>query len=257
MKTTFPRRGLRVASFALLMVLTGAGCGKKAPPRSEADAPWEVRAADQTYSVRGRVEGLPGPGQALRIYHEPIPDFVNGRGETVGMKAMVMEFPHLLPGLDIEAIEVGDIIEFDFDVYWTNGTPAWRVTSLYPLDPDTPLDLQAGSTGEPPPGGIIVHRYDVRGEIAQLPDPERPMRELLIRHEAIPTFRNVEDKAVGMRAMTMPFPSLDEGVTLDGLEIGTKVRFTLRTEVRDGRLRYWIEELETLPAETELDFGGG
>lgn len=214
------------------------------------DAPWEHRAADQSYEVRGRIVALPAPGQSLRIYHEPIPDFVNAQGRIIGMNAMVMEFPHILPGLDLRAIEVGDVVEFVFDVYWTDGAPAWRVTSLFPLDPDTELDLQTQ------PQADSVHRYIVRGEIAQLPDPAFPLRELLIRHEAIPTFRNAKGEIVGMQAMVMPFPRLDENVTLTGLEIGSKIELVMRTFLEADRLRYSIESIRLLPPETVLNFNG-
>lgn len=68
--------------------------------------------------------------------------------------------------------------------------------------------------------------YEVSGELLRLPTPGKT--EVLIRHEAIPGFRDEAGKEVGMDAMTMPFP-LASGVSVEGLTVGDKVSFTLET----------------------------
>jgi len=70
-------------------------------------------------------------------------------------------------------------------------------------------------------------RYEVQGEIVGLPSVGS--REVMIRHEAIPGFRDDAGKVVGMAAMTMPF-MLGESVSIDGFAIGDTVAFTLEVD---------------------------
>jgi Cu/Ag efflux protein CusF len=89
--------------------------------------------------------------------------------------------------------------------------------------------------------------YDARGIVVALPaDGE----DLMLKHEAIPTFRNIEGELVGMNSMQMPFP-LGEGVSLEGIEVGDMVAFTFEV---DWDPAYFIRSIEVLPEETELDF---
>lgn len=76
------------------------------------------------------------------------------------------------------------------------------------------------------PAATAPQTYDVRGEVLRL--PAAGSREILIRHEAIPGFRNEAGKVVGMEAMTMPF-TLAEGAAVEGLAPGDVVSFTLET----------------------------
>jgi Cu/Ag efflux protein CusF len=85
------------------------------------------------------------------------------------------------------------------------------------------LLLLAAACGSDKPAAP-PERYEVKGEIMRLPSAEKP--EVLIRHEAIPTFKDEAGKVVGMEAMTMPF-ALAEGVVADGLATGDAVEFTL------------------------------
>ncbi|MBM3789380.1 MAG: copper-binding protein [Acidobacteria bacterium] len=96
------------------------------------------------------------------------------------------------------------------------------------------------------------HRYTVRGEIYQLPDPASPGSALMIRHEAIPDFVNQRGKRVGMKAMTMAFEPAP-GLSWPDLQVGDKVEFHLRVDWE--RSRYEIVELRKLPPDTPLTFG--
>jgi Cu/Ag efflux protein CusF len=69
--------------------------------------------------------------------------------------------------------------------------------------------------------------YEIAGEVVRL--PAAGDRQIVVKHEAIPGFKDESGKVVGMEAMTMPF-AVAEGVSLDGLAPGDKVEFTL--EVR-------------------------
>ena len=113
-------------------------------------------------------------------------------------------------------------------------------------------------TDQPDPASVPVD-YIVRGRIAQLPDPARPLAELQIHHEAIPDFRGRDgeimqraDGTTGMQEMIMPFP-LGTGVTLEGVSIGDEVRvhFTVQWTASPP---YFVTKLEKLPAGTRLEF---
>lgn len=59
-----------------------------------------------------------------------------------------------------------------------------------------------------------------------MPKEGQQSRELLIKHEPIPDYRDMNGEVVGMHGMTMPF-YLDEGVKIDGLKSGEQVSFEL------------------------------
>lgn len=233
-----PVTGLCALGLASGLLLTGCG-GEQADP-------FEGRDPDQSYSTRGEVTRLPDARGDLRIHHEAIPEFVNIDGETVGMGAMEMEFPHLAPEVSLGGRQVGDIVSFDFDVYWDDLGPEWRITRLERLDdPDPPLDLTGGrSRGR---------SYTVRGEIVQLPDPDNPMAEFQVRHEAIDDFVNRQGEVVGMNAMTMGFPALASDVSLDDLTIGGKVEMTFTVDWTNDPAMV-VRRIETLDPDTPLEF---
>jgi Cu/Ag efflux protein CusF len=92
--------------------------------------------------------------------------------------------------------------------------------------------------------------YAMRGEIVRLPDAEA--REIWIRHEAVPDFKDADGKVVGMESMTMPF-DLAPGAGIDGLAVGDRVSF--RLEMRwQGASPAVVTALEKLPAGTRLAF---
>lgn len=98
--------------------------------------------ADATYTVRGRVDGLPTPdGKSyLHIHHEDIPEFKGRDGIVMGMKEMSMDFLGLAPGVDLSQLKVGDAVEFTFEVRW-NGDPRSLVTRVTKLPPEAKLKL--------------------------------------------------------------------------------------------------------------------
>lgn len=105
----------------------------------------------------------------------------------------------------------------------------------------------------------VVNTYHVRGIIASLPEPGKPASELQIQHEAINDFVDASGVVAGMNAMTMPFPNLAPGVTLDGLVVGDKIAFAF-TNTWSGppnaRKPGWVvDSIAKLPADTELVFG--
>jgi len=103
---------------------------------------------------------------------------------------------------------------------------------------------------EPAPAPPAADRYVVRGEIARL--PARAGGELLVRHEAIPGFKDRSGAAVGMDAMVMGF-GVGPGLALEGLAVGDKVEVTFAVDWTSPSLT--VEKLVRLPADTPLRFG--
>lgn len=102
---------------------------------------------------------------------------------------------------------------------------------------------------------IEKHAYTVRGQIVALPSGDGPVREIQVRHEAIPHFRAGGGK-LGMNTMVMPFP-LVEGLLTSGLREGQKI--TLHFEVdfdtaADTLTGYRATGIELLPEDTALDW---
>ena len=111
------------------------------------------------------------------------------------------------------------------------------------------LAAACGSPEEP----AVVHRYEVRGEIVRLPDPERPEASpMMIRHERIPDFKDSEGRVVGMNAMVMPFPAA-RGLSLEGLAPGDPVEIVFTVQWTPTT-RFEVESVEALPPGTPLDF---
>jgi Cu/Ag efflux protein CusF len=101
----------------------------------------------------------------------------------------------------------------------------------------------------PPPGDAD---YEGRGEIARLPDASN--REIWIRHEAIPDFRDAEGRIVGMESMTMPF-KLAPGAAPADLAPGDRVSFRLEMRWSD-RAAATVARIEKLPEGTRLAWEG-
>jgi len=103
------------------------------------------------------------------------------------------------------------------------------------------------------PGSDTAAHYEVRGQVTAVPTAGDPLSNLVIRHEAIDDFATRDGEVVGMSSMSMPFP-LADGVSLDGIAPGDKVRFTLEVDW-DGDPAYQITRIEPLPADTEIEYG--
>lgn len=108
------------------------------------------------------------------------------------------------------------------------------------------LLLAAACRQATPPAAAV---YQVRGEIRQL--PVAPARDLMIRHEAIPDFKDEAGRVVGMEAMTMPF-TLAPGIELGGLAAGDRVEFTLEVRWDDPANLARITRLAKLPPGSRL-----
>ena len=114
-----------------------------------------------------------------------------------------------------------------------------------------------GCTSSAPPEGAPAspsRRYTVRAEVVRLPEPGAPLRELVLRHEAIPDFVGQEGRVVGMEAMVMPL-EVARSLSLDGVRAGDKVEIVL--EVDWSRPSYRVVKLRLLPSSTVLDLGRG
>lgn len=146
--STPPRRRRRpsLALPILSIVLPFAACERQPPPDPRIDT------TIRHYTVRGVVANLPaqsGESRYLQIHHEQIVPFFNKRGQDVGMNEMTMDFPSLAPGVSLETIAVGDVVEFDLEVQFTR-EHAWTITRLVELPPDTTLRLVADPRRVPP-----------------------------------------------------------------------------------------------------------
>jgi Cu/Ag efflux protein CusF len=92
------------------------------------------------------------------------------------------------------------------------------------------LALVAACASAPEKSSGPVQVYEVAGVITRL--PAGPGTELMISHDEIPEFVNSEGNVIGMRAMTMGFPT-DAGLDLSKFAPGDSVGF--RFEVRWGQ----------------------
>jgi Cu/Ag efflux protein CusF len=110
--------------------------------------------------------------------------------------------------------------------------------------------ITAVSCSKPPEApAVSAQSYAMRGEIVRL--PAAGTREMAIRHEAVPDFRDETGKIVGMEAMTMPF-ALASAVAIEGLAPGDRVAFTLEMRWQDPREIVRISRIEKLPADARL-----
>ncbi|MCB9838306.1 MAG: copper-binding protein [Phycisphaeraceae bacterium] len=122
----------------------------------------------------------------------------------------------------------------------------------------TPANPQAAAPAANPDTRV---EYTVRGRVTQLPgDADHPAQEFMVRHEAIPEFRasmSPDNDRMGMRSMTMAFP-IAEGVSLDGIGVGTPVEMMFETtyDAETGRLKgYVVCTLSALAPDTPLELG--
>lgn len=131
--------------FGLVSVVSLGGCSKE--PEQPASGETEQISGD-VYTVRGAVAAVPDlnkPASSLQIRHEAIVDFKNKAGEVKGMNPMTMPFPYA-DTVAVDALKVGDKIEFVFRVDW-EGSPAFEIISITPLDPAIELDFTRPTGG--------------------------------------------------------------------------------------------------------------
>jgi Cu/Ag efflux protein CusF len=102
------------------------------------------------------------------------------------------------------------------------------------------------TTGEPasPPKA-----YEGRGLVRKVAGSH----ELLVHHEAIHDFTDINGNVVGMDSMTMPF-MVDDAIDLSDVAPGDKISFRLEVDW-DAPEPARITRIEMMPAETELVYG--
>jgi Cu/Ag efflux protein CusF len=98
--------------------------------------------------------------------------------------------------------------------------------------------------GNPP--ALPEHRYTVAAEIIRVSAPDSPRREVVLQHEAVPEFVDIDGKKVGMEAMTMPFP-VAPGVDLSAFQASDAVRATFVVRFH-GSPAYEVIQLEKNPS---------
>ncbi|MEM1213907.1 MAG: copper-binding protein [Planctomycetota bacterium] len=129
------------ALLAALLLLPGCGNTDENP------------APDASYTVRGEVLQLPDgtPLREFMIYHEAIPDWVDGQGR-VGMEEMPMPFA-VADGVSLNDLQPGDKIEFTVDTFFAAENPpaAYHISQITKLPADTELTFTKGpgSTTQP------------------------------------------------------------------------------------------------------------
>ena len=94
-----------------------------------------------------------------------------------------------------------------------------------------------------------VRRYTIRAEVVRL--PERPGGEVVLRHEAVDDFTDMDGAVVGMDSMTMPFP-VARGAWPEGVKVGDKLEALLVVDWEEGF--QVLERITRLPTGTELQF---
>ena len=101
---------------------------------------------------------------------------------------------------------------------------------------------------------------DLLGEITMLPVANDPSTDLKIHHQHIPNFKSADGSIktnskgiAGMMSMTMPFP-LAEGVSIESLSIGDKIKFTFEVVWTDARPSWEVTSIEKIDQSTEIDF---
>ena len=130
-------RWTRLCATISIAFAIAACAGEAAPP------------PDGRHTVRGEIVKLPAvPGSEMFLRHESIPDFRDRSGKLVGMFSMTMPFA-VGPDVELDGFEVGDRVEFDFEVRWNAATRPLLVTRLAPLAAGTRLEFDP----EPQAGG--------------------------------------------------------------------------------------------------------
>lgn len=136
---------------AMVMMAGVIGCSDRSPPpppEAAAPASGSKSVSARSYTVRGEVVQLPGPGALLPgegsvdggmlIRHEAIPDFEDDQGKVVGMMSMTMPFP-VGKDVSLEGLKVGDPIQFTFELDWKAKEP-YQITKIEKLARDVKLN---------------------------------------------------------------------------------------------------------------------
>ncbi len=76
-----------------------------------------------------------------------------------------------------------------------------------------------------------TYSFKVKGVVRALPGEGRASNELLVKHEAIPDYRDSSGEVVGMMAMTMPFYLAPE-LSLKGIAEGDAVELVVEQRLK-------------------------
>ncbi len=95
--------------------------------------------------------------------------------------------------------------------------------------------------------------YVCRARVVMLPAKGPPPVYLTLHHEEIPDLVDRTGAVVGMKEMTMPFPNLADGLSLEGINIGDAIEFTLEVRWRNDP-RTLITRIVPLAPGTALNF---
>jgi Cu/Ag efflux protein CusF len=76
-----------------------------------------------------------------------------------------------------------------------------------------------------------AYYFTVKGIIKGMPGDGRAANEILVKHQAIPEYRDDTGAITGMMAMTMPF-YLAEGVSLNGIKAGDSVELKIEQHLK-------------------------
>ena len=131
-----------IAFLSLALIVAGLGLLALLPACSQSStpaAPAPKGAPAATYTVRGKIESLPGASGDLALQHEPIPGFKDKDGKVSGMGTMTMPFP-LAKGVSVDGLAVGDVVEFEFSVWWQPRV-SYEVTRITKLPAGTTLNF--------------------------------------------------------------------------------------------------------------------
>jgi hypothetical protein len=111
-----------------------------------------------------------------------------------------------------------------------------------------------GASARADPRGEADAKYTVRGRIEMLPIAGQPQTELVVHHEAIPSFKGFDGKT-GMESMSMPFP-VAKGLDLSAVAIGDAVELDFVVWMKPGHKGFEARRVAKLPAGTRLAFEG-
>jgi hypothetical protein len=114
-----------------------------------------------------------------------------------------------------------------------------------PSEPAPPTPPAPSSRGEPD------DTYTVRGQIEQIPTPDKPTSDFIVHHEAIDNFKN-PDGTLGMNSMSMPFP-LAKGLRLEVVP-GDIVELQFVVWTKPGHRGYEVRKITKLPPDARLEF---
>jgi Cu/Ag efflux protein CusF len=90
-----------------------------------------------------------------------------------------------------------------------------------------------------------VFTFTVKGVVKGLPGNGLAKNEILVKHEAIPTYRDEAGNMVGMHPMTMGF-YLSDKVTTEGIQVGDSIEMVVEQTIKP-KFNEQVVSLKKLP----------